>query len=370
MTPPPADPIPAERGATILEGENLVVEARGSRLLDVDRVEIRGGEILAVLGPNGAGKSTLLRVLAMLQPAGAGTVRFFGKEGRDADDLLRRHCAFVFQRPHLWAGSVRYNIELGLKLRRVPTGPKRARAEQAAEQLGIAHLMERDARSLSGGEAQRVAIARAMVLDPSILCLDEPASNLDAMARTALIEDLDRLARDGNHATVLATHDRADAFSIADRVVVLRDGRIVQSGRPEDLFENPVDPFIAAVTGAELSFRATVESSDEGLLRIRTGDSTLSAVGTARPGDTVRIVYRPEDLFLSKVRIEASPRNRFRARVTEIRPSGSLERVRLEGDGHPWVAVVTRAAADELALEEGTEIWVQVKATALHAFHG
>ncbi len=369
MNSPPTDSIPPEPGTTILEGESLVVEVRGSRLLDVDQVEVRGGEILAVLGPNGAGKSTLLRVLAMLQPADAGTVRFLGKSGREADELLRRECAFVFQRPHLWAGSVRHNIELGLRLRRAASGLRRTRAEEAAKQLGITHLLARDARSLSGGEAQRVAIARAMALDPSILCLDEPASNLDAMARTALIEDLDRVARDGRHATVIATHDRADAFSIADRVIVLRGGRIVQSGRPEDLFENPIDPFIAAVTGAELSFKATVEDSDEGLLRIRTGVSALTAVGSAQPGDTVRVVYRPEDLFLSKAPIEASPRNRFRARVTEIRAAGSLERIRLDADGHPWVAVVTRAAADELSLEVGTEIWVQVKATALHAFH-
>ncbi|MCL7965770.1 MAG: ABC transporter ATP-binding protein [marine benthic group bacterium] len=370
MTSSPTDSIPPATGGVILEGEDLVVEVRGSRLLDVKRVQVRGGEILAVLGPNGAGKSTLLRVLAMLQPADSGTVRFRDKSGREADTMLRRECAFVFQRPHLWAGSVRQNIELGLRLRRAPPGVRRARASEAAENLGIANLLDRDARSLSGGEAQRVAIARAMALDPSILCLDEPASNLDAMARTALIEDLDRVARDGRHATVIATHDRADAFSIADRVVVLRNGRIVQSGRPEDLFENPVDPFIAAVTGAELSFKATVESSDEGLLRIRVGASDFSAVGSAGPGDTVRVVYRPEDLFLSRVPIEASPRNRFRARVTEIRTAGSLERVRLDGDGHPWVAVVTRAAADELSLEVGKEIWVQVKATALHAFHG
>ncbi|MEJ2481537.1 MAG: ABC transporter ATP-binding protein [Gemmatimonadota bacterium] len=369
MTSPRTHSKPTGPGDAILEGENLVVEVRGSRLLDVDRVRVHGGEILTVLGPNGAGKSTLLRVLTMLQPVDSGTVYFRGRSGREARELLRRECAFVFQRPHLWAGTVRQNLELGLQLRRLPAARKRARAEKAAEQLGIADLMGRDARSLSGGEAQRVAIARAMALDPSILCLDEPASNLDAMARTALIEDLDRVARDRRHATVIATHDRADAFSIADRVIVLRDGRVVQSGRPEDLFENPVDPFIAAVTGAELSFRAPVEDSDEGLLSIRTGNSTLSAVGPARPGDAVRVVYRPEDLFLSKDRIEASPRNRFQARVTEIRSAGSLERVRLERDGQPWVAVITRAAADELSLEAGSEIWVQVKATALHAFH-
>ena len=356
-----------DAGTAILTGRGLVVEGRAAPLLDISQIEVRGGEILSVLGPNGAGKSTLLRVLAMLQTPDSGAIRFLGQSGSAAEKLMRRHTAFVFQRPHLWAGTVRSNIELGLRLRSQESEQRRLVAEAAAAQLGIDGLLDRDARALSGGEAQRVAVARAMALDPDVLFLDEPASNLDAMARSALIEDLEHVARDGNHATVLATHDRADAFSLADRVIVMRDGRIVQSGHPEDLFENPVDPFIAAVTGAELSFRASVVSSQDGLIVVRVGDTELSAAGSACQGDRVRVVYRPEDLFLSRSEIEGSPRNRFQAGVTEIRPAGSLLRVRLEGAGH-WVAVITRAAADELSLEVGTRIWVQVKATALHAF--
>lgn len=354
-------------GPAILSGRNLQVTRGGTRILDIPGIEVRGGEVLALLGPNGAGKSTLLRVLAMLQKPDSGAVDFHGSSGSQAGDRLRRASAFVFQRPHLWSGTVRQNIELGLRMRRDRSLEVHGRAENAAAQMGIGGLLERDARTLSGGEAQRVAIARAMALEPEILFLDEPASNLDAMARGVLIQDLERVARDGNQATVLATHDRADAFSLADRVVVLRDGRVVQSGRPEDLFENPADPFIAAVTGAELSFHATVRESEDGLLRVLVGGTELTVAGSAEPGEEVRVAYRPEDLLLSRAEIQASPRNRFQARVTEIRPAGSLLRVRLQGAGH-WVAVITRAAADELSLEVGSATWVQVKATALHAF--
>lgn len=354
-----ADPIILGGGLRVFAGRRL--------LLDIDRIEVRGGEVLAVLGPNGAGKSTLFRVLSMLQRPDEGTVSFRGSSGREAERSLRRHCAAVFQRPHLWAGTVRQNIEIGLRLRRYPSHSARALAEAAAAQLGIESLMERDARAISGGEAQRVAIARAMALQPEVLFLDEPASNLDAMARNALMEDLDRVARDGRHATVLATHDRAHAFSLADRVIVLREGRVVQAGRPDDLFENPADPFIAAVTGAELSFRAVVLASRDGLLTVDVDGTELTATGSAGEGDQVRVVYRPEDLFLSREEISASPRNRFQAEVTEIRSSGSLLRVRLAGAGN-WVAVITRAAGDELAIQPGARIWVQVKATALHAF--
>ena len=193
---------------TIIVGQNLRVRAGDRLLLDVDTVDIRGGEVLAFLGPNGAGKSTLLRVIAMLQQPESGSVSFRGLSGREGERLMRRHCAVVFQRPHLWAGTVRENVEIGLRLRRHPPEATRTLAEEAAAQLGIEGLLERDARALSGGEAQRVAIARAMALQPDVLFLDEPASNLDAMARTALMDDLDHVARDGRHATVLATHDR------------------------------------------------------------------------------------------------------------------------------------------------------------------
>ncbi len=351
----------------ILVGEELLVRARDQVLLDVPSIEVHGGEVLSILGPNGAGKSTLLRVLAMLQRPDRGAIHYQGASGRAAEHLLRQSSAFVFQRAHLWAGSVRENIELGLRLRRAPAERTRTLAEAAAAQLGVGHLLERGARSLSGGEAQRVSIARAMALEPEVLFLDEPAANLDVLARAALIEDLERVARDGSHATVLATHDRAEAFSLADRVIVLRDGRAVQSGKPEDLFENPADPFIAAVTGAELSFRGTVVSAQGELLVVRAGETEFSAVGSVGEGTEVKVAYRPEDLFLSATEIHASPRNRFQARVLEVRPSGSLLRVRLEGAGR-WVAVITRAAGDELNLQTGSLIWVQVKATALHAF--
>lgn len=356
-----------EPGPPLLVGRGLVVSAGRARLLEVDRIEVRGGEVLALLGPNGAGKSTLLRVLGMLQKPDEGTVEYRSVAGREAEASLRRTSAFVFQRPHLWSGTVRSNLELGLRLGRSRAPDRRKWAEAAAEQMGVGALLERDVRTLSGGEAQRVAIARALALEPHVLFLDEPTSNLDAMARGTLIRDLEHVARDGAHATVLATHDRADAFSLADRVAVLRHGRVVQSGSPEDLFENPADPFIAEVTGAELSFYATVVRSEDGLLLVEVGDATLSAAGSARVGEEVRVAYRPEDLLLSSAEIEASPRNRFQARVTEIQPAGSLLRVRLEGAVR-WVAVVTRAAADELSLEVGSTTWVQVKATALHAF--
>jgi molybdopterin-binding protein len=213
-----------------------------------------------------------------------------------------------------------------------------------------------------------VALARALVLDPEILFLDEPSSSLDAEAHAALREDLDRVARARAGAIVLATHHRPDAFYLADSIAVLRDGRLVQAGTPSDLFENPADSFIAGMTGAELSLRGTVTGVDDELLTVRIEDAELQAVGRVATGRAIKLAYRPEDLFLSRTApVGGSARNRFPARVTEVRSLGALVRVRLAGPAE-LIAIVTRAAAAELELAEGAEIWVQIKATALHGF--
>ncbi len=347
----------------LLTGEGLVREAGRRRILDVDSIAVREGELLAVLGPNGAGKSTLLRTLALLERPTAGLVRFGGHEGPEAERRLRARSAFVFQRAHLWAGSVRWNLELGLRLRRTSTegvGP-------IAESLGLAGLLESDARGLSAGEVQRVALGRALLLEPDVLFLDEPTANLDAGVRAAIREDLDRVARTRARSIVLATHERGEAFYLADRVAVLRAGRVVQSGTPADLFENPSDPFIAGVTGAELSLLGTVERADGEVLEVRVEDARLTAVGRAAVGRRVRLGYRPEDLFLTLEEPTGSARNRLRCRVAEVRSMGGLVRVRLAGPPE-LLAIVTRAAAAEMELVEGRTAWVQVKATALHAF--
>lgn len=350
----------------------LRYEIDGRTILDIPEFKVEANGMLAILGPNGAGKSTLLRVLAGLSKPPVGSLSFHCGdevlEGDAAFAALRLRTAFVFQSPYVWSGSVRRNLELGLRFRRLESGEIGRRVEAIVEQLGLGPVMERNAGALSGGEVQRLALARALVLNPEILFLDEPSSNLDAEAHAALREDLDRVARARAGAIVLATHDRPDAFYLADRIAVLREGRLIQSGTPEELFENPVDPFIAGITGAELSFRGTVTASDRELLTIDVGGSQVLAVGHAAIGDAVKIAYRPEDLFLSSSPpTGGSARNQFKVRITEIRSLGALVRIRLSGPAE-LVAVVTRAAASELSITPNSEIWVQAKATALHAF--
>jgi len=357
---------------SVLTLQGLKYKAGGRVILDIPDFSVDAHGILAILGPNGAGKSTLLRVLAGLSRPPEGTLQVSSggntSRGDEAVETLRLRSAFVFQNPYVWSGSVRRNLELGLRFRRLDAAEIGRRVNAIVEQLGLGSVLERDAGTLSGGEAQRVALARALVLDPEVLFLDEPSSNLDAEAHAALREDLDRVARARAGAIILATHDRPDAFYLADRIAVLREGRVVQTGTPAELFENPVDPFIASITGAELSFRGTVTSTDRELLTIDIAGTEVLAVGRASIGNAVKVAYRPEDLFLSaEPPAGGSARNRFKARVSEVRSLGALVRIRLSGPAD-LVAIVTRAAASELEIAENSEIWVQVKATALHAF--
>lgn len=351
----------------LLAAGKLEVRYHGRRVLDVEELTLCEGELLAVLGPNGAGKTTLMRVLSMLEKPQSGWVRYRDWTGAEAERALRRDAAVVFQRSHLWAGSVGYNVGLGLRLRRAGNNEMAERVHTACTALGIEDLIERDVANLSGGEAQRVAVARALILEPELLFLDEPTANLDAEVRAAFREDLARLTRSTVRGTLLITHDRAEAFYLADRVAVLKEGRLIQVGTPSDLYENPADPYIAEVTGAEFTLSGRVVGREDGLLLVDSGGVQLLSLGAAPDGADVRLAYRPEDLVLADEPRESSARNRFEASVTEVRPVGGLVRVRL--DGPPGVvAVITRSSAEALGVRPGSRVTVHVKATALHAF--
>ncbi|UCG76616.1 MAG: ABC transporter ATP-binding protein [Gemmatimonadota bacterium] len=354
----------------VLLGEDLRVSYRERVALSVERIALREGEILGILGPNGAGKSTLMRVLALLQPPTAGRVWFRGRTGASASLALRRASAAVFQKPHLWSGSVAHNVALGLRFRRAPSSAIQARVRSIAELLAIETLLDEPAANLSGGEAQRVALARALILEPEVLFLDEPTSSLDVEVRAALRQDIERLARTRAGSTLLVTHDRQEAFSLADRIAVLEKGRLVQIGSPADLYEDPATLYIASLTGAEFAVRGRVTGLEDGLLSVSVDGVSLWTVGTAEINATVKVAYRPEDLVLTEPsgdRPLESTRNAFFSTVSETRVLGGLVRVRLEGPPD-MVALVTRPAAERLDLRAGSRVSVRIKATALHAF--
>ena len=370
-----------------IEAQGLIKRYGDRTVVSVDSLQIQEGEVLAILGPNGAGKTTLFRLLALLEKPDAGTVFHFG-ERVDARDLAaRRRAAAVFQRPLLFQGSVEDNIRFGLRFHKLPRIEVRARVRETLELMGIAHLAEADMRTLSGGEMQRVALARALALQPAILFLDEPTSNLDVHVRRRFREDLRRVVESLAATVIIITHEHSEALALAQRVAVIQDGSVIQIGTPEEVFTHPQNAFVADFTGAETIWHGRAVACEGGLCTIRTEAGVLvQAIAEVAVGQEVVVAIRPEDVALAPP-IDESPASRSSVRnqwcgiVDSMTPAGPLVRVVLRldcaahvtpvfgGEGEV-ISLITRASAQELEMAPGRRVTASVKATALHVLAG
>ncbi len=335
--------------------------------LDLDvSVEAAPGEIVAVLGPNGAGKSTFLRAVAGLVPLSKGRVELDDVVLEDASRDIhlppeRRPIGVVFQDyllfPHL---SVLENVAFGLRARGVGARDARVTAGSWLDRLGVADYAQARPRTLSGGQAQRVALARALAIDPRLLLLDEPLAALDASSRGAVRRDLKRHLASFAGIRIVITHDPLEAVALADRLVILERGRVVQTGSPAEVTQRPRSRYVADLVGVNL-LRG---SASAGQVRLTGGASLQSADG---PDGEVFAVIHPRAVALHRARPEGSPRNVWRGRASALDFQGDRVRVGVEGE-MPIVAEVTPAAVRELDLAEGGEVWVSVKATEITVY--
>ncbi len=222
------------------------------RVVDVERLEVRRGEMLAVVGPSGAGKSTLLRLLGFLEPPDEGVIRFQGRDlgGGPVPLPLRRQVAMVFQRPALLSTTVLGNVAYGLRLRGLRDGHRRIR--RMLGELGLGGMERVPVHRLSGGEMQRVALARALILQPTVLLLDEPTANLDPYNVRLIEETVLRMNREQGTTVVLVTHNIFQARRMAHRVALLLEGRVVEVAPTPRFFQTPQDPRTAAFVRGEL----------------------------------------------------------------------------------------------------------------------
>jgi multiple sugar transport system ATP-binding protein len=252
---------------------------------------IPAGEFAVLVGPSGCGKSTLLRTIAGLEEADAGVIEIGGR----VVNALRpkdRDIAMVFQNYALYPYLTVYeNVAFGLRARRVPQVETDRRVKRAADMLGLGPLLERYPRQLSGGQRQRVAIGRAIVRDARLFLFDEPLSNLDAQLRDEMRTELKRLHRELGKTFMYVTHDQIEAMTLADRVVVLKDGRIEQQGSPLDLFEKPQTRFVAGFIGSpQMNFLPCEVAAERGGLVVKLTDGRALplppgiAPALARPG--------------------------------------------------------------------------------------
>ena len=228
--------------------EGLRFSRSGRTVLDIPSLGFPGGSTTAVFGPNGSGKTTLLRLIGGLERPAAGAVRIGGAAvSRDSDS--RRHVGFAFQEAVFVGGTVRRNLDLALELRNVPPEERGGRIVEAARECGIEAVLDRSARQLSSGEAQRANLARALALRAPLTLLDEPLTGIDRVARTQLLDDLPRMLATFAATTILVTHDREEAFRLADHLVVLADGRVRATGPKAAVYARPPDRMTAELLG-------------------------------------------------------------------------------------------------------------------------
>jgi molybdate transport system ATP-binding protein len=324
------------------------------------------GEVVALLGPNGAGKSTALRALAGLLPLTAGHLSLDGTLLEDPATGLHtpaeeRPVGVVFQDyllfPHL---SALDNVAFGLRCRGLRRAAARTEARPWLERMGLAdHALARPG-SLSGGQAQRVALARALAVRPRLLLLDEPLAALDARTRLDVRSRLRRHLAEFEAVAVLVTHDPLDAMVLADRLVVIEDGRQVQTGTPADIARHPRTDYIARLVGLNL-YRGAADGHT-----VTLPDGTRLTTADALTGPAF-VSFPPSAVTLHRGRPDSSARNSWPLTVAGLDLHGDQVRVDLTGP-LPLAADLTPAAAAELDLAPGAEVWAAVKAAQTHAY--
>jgi iron(III) transport system ATP-binding protein len=293
---------------------------RFGRTIALDDVsfQINPGELFFLLGPSGCGKSTLLRLIAGLDAPSQGRV-FFGDRDVTALPTQRRNAVMCFQSYALWPHmTVRQNILFGLRAHNFPAEQQDQRMAEVLRLVQLQDYAERRPNALSGGQQQRAALARALAVHPDCLLLDEPLSNIDAKLRLEMRGEIRRICKSAGFTTIYVTHDQKEALSIADRIALLRDGKVVQIGTPGELYYKPRTSFAADFLGQANLLPGEVIGRDAGTIRVRTAIGTLSA-GSLDGQPPLRVVLsiRPQQMRIIGARSAAPGSNRIAGKVVE-----------------------------------------------------
>jgi molybdate transport system ATP-binding protein len=339
----------------------------GDFQLDV-ALDVGDDEVVALLGPNGAGKTTALRVIAGLQPLDDGRIELDGTVLDDpAADVFvptaERPIGVVFQDYLLFPRlSALDNIAFGLRARGHDKASARRHARVWLERFGLAEQAHAKPRTLSGGQAQRVALARALATDPRLLLLDEPLAALDAGTRVQVRAELRRHLATFQGARLLITHDPLDALVLADRLVIVEQGHVTQTGVPADVTARPASRYVAQLVGINL-----LHGTATGEHTVRLDSGAELTVADPLPGAEVALAIRPQAIALHGHQPDGSPRNTWTATVTDLEANHDRVRVTLGGPVAA-TAEVTPASVAELGLAPGTSVWATVKAVDLTAY--
>ena len=305
-------------------------------------LEIVDGEFMVLVGPSGSGKSTALRMIAGLEEISSGTIRIGDKVVNDLPPR-DRDIAMVFQNYALYPHMTVYdNMAFGLSLRGVPKEEIQGRVEQAADLLDIKEYLHRKPRQLSGGQRQRVAMGRAIVREPTAFLMDEPLSNLDAKLRVQMRTEIERLHRRLATTTVYVTHDQVEAVTMADRVAVLRSGRLQQVDTPQRLYDHPVNVFVAGFIGSPSMNFATTKSEGKDLMfgghKLELAGDQARAADSRPDGASVLIGFRPEHIEIANGQETSAVR--IPATVDVVEYLGNDELIHAQAEGNEIVALL------------------------------
>ncbi|MEK6707534.1 MAG: sulfate ABC transporter ATP-binding protein [Pseudomonadota bacterium] len=323
-------------------------------------LEVRSGELLALLGPSGSGKTTLLRVIAGLDVADAGQVLFQGEDATD-QHVRERQVGFVFQHYALFRNMTIFeNVAFGLRVRpkdvRPPDAEIRDRVHELLKLVQLDWLAERYPHQLSGGQRQRIALARALAVEPKVLLLDEPFGALDAKVRKELRSWLRRLHDDMHITSVFVTHDQEEALEVADRVVVMNEGRIEQIGTPDEVYENPASPFVYEFLGNVNLFHSRLHRGRAWIDGIE-----VDAPEHAEAEELAAVAYvRPHDIEVDRI---AQGEAALAARVTHVLSVGPIVRLELiredSEDKNPIQVEISKERFRELQLVRGDQVFIK-----------
>ncbi|MEM7042547.1 MAG: ABC transporter ATP-binding protein [Pseudomonadota bacterium] len=335
--------------------------------LDGVDLEVQSGEFFAILGPSAAGKTTTLRTIAGLERPDAGAVHFDGRDLTRAP-VQGRGMAMIFQTfalyPHL---SVRDNLAYPLKQKKTPAADMAESVQRIASMLKITHTLDRKPNTMSGGEQQRLAIGRALIQNPELLLLDEPLTNLDAKLRHETRAEFKRLHRELGMTMVYATPDQLEALSMGERIAVLREGKIVQTGTPDELYDKPIDSFVATMVGAPpmnlIAGRMQADDNGSAVIALPFGKLDAGRWQNKATGD-VLVGIRPHDLVQAE-RADGDAHH-LTAKVHLTEPLGDVTVLDVDAGG----TVMKMALPEEeaLAFPVGAELSVAFRPDMAHLF--
>jgi molybdate/tungstate transport system ATP-binding protein len=344
--------------------ENLSKDWKEFKIDNIN-LEVNENEYFVFLGPSGSGKTMLLELIAGMWSSDSGKVYMNNIDVTNFPPE-KRGVGFVYQNYMLFPHKTVFeNIAFGLTLRKVEKQQIKIEVEELMNLFGISNLSNRLPRTLSGGEQQKTALARALIIHPKVLLMDEPLSALDRKTREELIQEFRRIHKKFNITIIQVTHNFDEALQLADRIAIMKKGKISQVGTTDEIFRRPKDEFVADFVGTENIIKGVAKEGIDGLTIVDTGNIMIES--SQKKTEEVHLTIRPEDITLSNENITTSARNVFKGHIKEVYDLGTIIKLTVDV-GEQLVLVLTRKSFSDLELNIGKQIYIYFKATAVNLF--